>query len=148
MNFAEIYGLDRLIGKTVKNLYLGEGAEEILFECTDGTTYTYNTENDCCNAVWFSDLLGVEFLLYSPIIDIIDKDLDAYYAKDWGGYNYDAIDFYGVTFKTYKGYFDLVFRNSHNGYYGGSMRLNTEGLILDNASIGEYWKKVTKDIEE
>ncbi len=44
-----------LVGKTITNVYEGSDNAEIIFECTDGTSYKTYHMQDCCESVWFED---------------------------------------------------------------------------------------------
>jgi len=54
----------------------------------------------------------------------INKINETSETRDGTRQEVDEVDF--ITFVTDKGYFDIEFRNSSNGYYGGSMDLNKD----------------------
>ena len=76
-----------------------------------------------------------------PDDDDEDEDED-----EEDGYS-DVIKHYGYTVTTPMGYFDILFRNSSNGYYGGSLDLvdDEEGSWRDKPDSETKWEVVTKD---
>lgn len=113
--------MKELIGKTVIGLQVSEGEDFLAFEHPDGTLTVYEAWGDCCSESWFADITGVDALLYSKVVDAEDVDLPQI-QDDRCRQEEDA--FYGVKLKTTKGYVDIVFRNSSNGYYGGKIYLS------------------------
>ncbi len=115
--------LKDLIGRKVTKIYLNQ--DYLQFD-TDGPTYTYVVSGDCCSISYFYDFYGVENLLKNGKIteiktvglnptDLLVKENDC-----------DCIQVYGYQITTESEHYGPVtsvfsFRNSSNGYYGGSI---------------------------
>ena len=115
--------LQDLIGKKVKRLFLND--QFLKFE-TDNGDFTYAVDGDCCSHSYFYDFYGVKNLLENGAIkEIKEVELnptDLLAKKD----DYDSISVYGFQITTEsEEYGDVTsvfsFRNSSNGYYGGSI---------------------------
>jgi hypothetical protein len=52
-----------LVGKRINGLLIGNDAWSLVFRDINGRHYRFNTENDCCNSVWFNHVNGVETVL-------------------------------------------------------------------------------------
>jgi len=108
--------LNSLIGKTVTNLFVGVGENDLYF-VTKEYIYRLPTYGDCCSETWFSDVTGFNALIGSPVISIEEKDLP---QEEDGRTRQECDQFMGFTIKTEKGHSDVLYRNSSNGCYGGS----------------------------
>ena len=113
--------LQELLGRTVTGLYVSDD-QSLLVVTTDTGTLTFEAEGDCCSESWFADILGVEALLMHTVAAVEDVPLDDYNVKDGRGrQEEDAV--YGHRLTTERGYADIIYRNSSNGYYGGWLNL-------------------------
>lgn len=136
--------IERLVGKTIKRIFMNE--DFLKFE-TDLGNVTFMVYGDCCSSSYFHDFIGVEKLLKgNPVVSVKSIDLDATDSKvQVNRHDYDSIQCYGYEIVTEDPQFGEVtsvfsFRNSSNGYYGGS---------LENAS--DYAKvepEITEDVLE
>lgn len=132
-------GLQRLVGKSIAKIQMDES--ELIFTTKDGEVYGYTVEGDCCSSSYFHDFIGVAKLLSgNPIVSASSVSLDL--KADEEVDRYDVIECYGyeiVTNDPKWGELTSVFsfRNSSNGYYGGSMypedspNLNTQEITED-----------------
>jgi hypothetical protein len=119
LNYSDLSptNLESLIGENIFQIFISPGERQLLL-ITNSKYFFLQAEGDCCSESWFADLLGVDALLNSKIFDIEELPLKDYNLNDGRGrQDYDQV--YGYKFKTSKGYADLIFRNSSNGYYGG-----------------------------
>ena len=137
-----------LVGKRINGLFIGDSAWALVFRDINGRHYCFRTENDCCNTVWFNHVNGVETVLgEGNVFDILRGAMvTAVEAKGWTDDRtdedgYDVIQDGFWTIATDRGYIDLEVRNSHNGYYGGSVVYDTES---DMSKI-ENLQAVTED---
>jgi hypothetical protein len=137
-----------LVGKRINGLFIGDDAWALVFRDINGRHYCFRTENDCCNTVWFNHVNGVETVLgEGNVFDILRGAMvTAVESKGWtadrGDENgYDVIQDGFWTIATDRGYIDLEVRNSHNGYYGGSVVYDAES---DMSKI-ENLQAVTED---
>ena len=125
-----------LVGKRINGLFIGDDAWALVFRDINGRHYCFRTENDCCNTVWFNHVNGVETVLGegnlfdilrgAMVVEVEDKGWTDDRTDDDG---YDVVQDGFWTIKTDRGYIDLEVRNSHNGYYGGSVKYDEESKI-------------------
>ena len=138
---------DVLVGKRINGLFIGDSAWALVFRDINGRHYCFRTENDCCNTVWFNHVNGVETVLgEGNLFDILRGAMvTAVESKGWTDDRtdedgYDVIQDGFWTIATDRGYIDLEVRNSHNGYYGGSVVYKEEynlGSIEDLRAVTE-----------
>jgi hypothetical protein len=120
--------IERLVGKKVLKIYMNE--DFLKFE-TDKGNVVYCVEGDCCSSSYFHDFIGVKKLLENgPVISAksieLDENTQTYdetekETKTWG-----EIRCYGFEIVTENPVYGeqtsvFSFRNSSNGYYGGSL---------------------------
>ena len=123
-----------LVGKRINGLFIGDDDWALVFRDINGRHYCFRTENDCCNQVWFNHVNGVETVLgEGNVFDFLRGAMVT--GVEDKGWTEDREDGYDViqdafwTIKTDRGYIDLEVRNSHNGYYGGSVKYDEESKI-------------------
>ena len=108
-----------LKGKTLSSVST-DGNEEILFEIVDGDIYKMFHSQDCCESVYIEsivgdleDLVGEEILIAEANQNLFDilknagKEEDSDESHTWTFYK----------FATRKGYVDVRWYGSSNGYY-------------------------------
>ena len=137
-----------LVGKRINGLFIGDDAWALVFRDINGRHYCFRTENDCCNTVWFNHVNGVETVLgEGNVFDILrGAMITGVESKGWTDdrtdeNGYDVVQDGFWTIATDRGYIDLEVRNSHNGYYGGSVEYDAES---DMSKI-ENLQAVTED---
>ena len=136
-----------LVGKRINGLFIGDDAWALVFRDINGRHYCFRTENDCCNTVWFNHVNGVETVLgEGNVFDILRGAMvTGVESKGWTDDRtdedgWDVIQDGFWTIATDRGYIDLEVRNSHNGYYGGSVVYDEEsdlGTIEDLTAVTE-----------
>jgi hypothetical protein len=109
-----------LIGKTITELHINDDQSVLVFTTASGELFAYSTEGDCCSESWWADITGVSALLGGTVATAEEVSMDSYNVED-GRSRQCSDEAYGYKLTTNKGYVDLVFRNSSNGYYGGWM---------------------------
>lgn len=128
--------MKELIGRTIRGIAIKPG-EGILAFGTDEGTLGYQAEGDCCSETWFAEILGVDALLDAKVSAVEELELPT--VLDGKSRQSEDL-FYGIKLDTDKGTVKIVYRNSSNGYYGGSLsfvaKVNPEG-----------WTAITKDWE-
>ena len=139
---------DVLVGKRINGLFIGDSAWALVFRDINGRHYCFRTKNDCCNTVWFNHVNGVETVLgEGNVFDILRGAMvTGVESKGWTDDRtdedgYDVIQDGFWTIATDRGYIDLEVRNSHNGYYGGSVEYREE----HNIGTIEDLREVTED---
>lgn len=128
--------MKELIGKTVTGLRVNEDQSILTFDHPDGSSTSYETNADCCSETWFADITGVSVLLGSQVTE---AEYLALPVIDDGRNRQEYDKFYGVKLKTTKGFVDIVYRNSSNGYYGGSIDPYKEELPENMTNIIDDW---------
>ena len=136
-----------LCGKTVKALWLDDGESCLGFElerdaanCSESCA-VWETEGDCCSESWFSDIVNPQALFGAVVlaVECIEMEQIGYSVED-GRCRQEVDTAYGYKITTNKGWCDIVFRNSSNGYYGGWA---SESVC--DASIFAGWQRVLDD---
>lgn len=128
--------MKELIGKTVVGLRVNDDQAFLTFDHPDGTSTTYVTDEDCCSETWFADVTGVSALLGSKVLEV---DFVEVKEVDDDRTRQEHDEFYGVKLRTEKGYVDIVYRNSSNGYYGGSIELYGKSPPERMINITDDW---------
>ena len=122
-----------LRGERINGIFVGNDYWSLVFRTVNGKFLRFDTGNDCCNTVWFNHVTGVnilgegnsfDLLRGVTVLEVEEKDFERQDDDD----GYEVIDDAFVTIRTDRGYIDLEVRNSHNGYYGGSLDENDSGL--------------------
>lgn len=114
--------LKDLVGKKVKRIFVNQ--EYLKFE-TDEGDFTYRVDGECCSSSYFYDFYGVKNLLENGKITEI-KEVDIHQTSSFAEERYgDVIEIYGYQLTTEGDWGEVTsafsFRNSSNGYYGGSI---------------------------
>ena len=115
----EIKSITDLIGKTIINIVgMEKGSECIDIYTSDGMMYQMYHEQDCCEDVTVDDVCGdIQDLMGVPLLVVEErtseenppdvKDVEWQDSFTWTFYH----------FATSKGYLDLRWYGSSNGYY-------------------------------
>lgn len=115
--------LKDLVGRKITRVYVNQ--EYLKFD-TDGPSYTYSVDGDCCSHSYFYDFYGVANLLENGKITEI-KGVELHPTDLMIEDTSDDIKVYGyqITTESERGYGPVTavfsFRNSSNGYYGGDI---------------------------
>ena len=94
------------------------GSERLLqIMCKDGTAIRFYHRDDCCESVWLEkpDNLPAVGETITAIIEKGSKSEDTHSDR--------VEDWYFYTIKTNKGFYDLTFRGSSNGYYSTAVEI-------------------------
>lgn len=111
--------MKKLVGKTITSIAVNSD-QSILSFGTDQGQVNFEVYGDCCSTSWFADITGVHSLIGAKVAKAEEVSLDGYNVND-GRCRQDEDQAYGYKITTDKGYADVVFRNSSNGYYGGEL---------------------------
>lgn len=131
--------MKELIGKTVGKIQSSSNEELIRFlDREENIIACYMVNAGCCSETWFSDIVNPSNLVCqykgSPVVAVKDIPLP-YSCDNYSRQEEDAS--YGVLITTEKGGDTVIaYRNSSNGYYGGSYRL------CDDLPTNVIWKDV------
>lgn len=139
--------LDKLIGKKISGIAVNDDQSILVFN-TDAGDVAYEGYGDCCSETWFADIVGIQSLIGATVASVEDIELDPSPAQD-SRCRQEEDAFYGMKLVTDKGHADIIYRNSSNGYYGGSADLMSK--IPDSSSfvkITDDWQAGQKKDDE
>ena len=143
-----------MTGKEVKRMFIGSfdaqyddrcgSGESIKFVFNDGTDGYFITDADCCSETWFADIIGVKALLSGRITKEPEfKELETQDQDKRCRQEHD--EFYSVEVTTNKGVCVFAFRNSSNGYYGGTCSYSGKNKFTDFETNDFVWREITED---
>jgi hypothetical protein len=128
-NYKEVE-FNELKGKVLTSVVVNEYNDEIVFKTTDGEVYTLYHAQDCCESVEIesivgdlSDLVGEEILLAEEAQNLFDliKSAGEVEEDEYGSHTWT---FYKLA--TRKGYVDIRWYGSSNGYYSEEVSFKRE----------------------
>lgn len=129
--------LELLKDRTIREVYTADEDRSMLLVTDDGIV-RMDLYADCCSETWFSDIYNFDALL-GRVSEAKEVELPDYDVADGRSRQEEDLA-YGVEVVTDKGSAKIVFRNSSNGYYGGSL----ESVLLVD-SLPEGLKRITDD---
>lgn len=130
--------MNELIGKKITGMWVSNDQSILAFD-TDQGVIAYDAWGDCCSETWFADITGVGALIGGTVQTADEVSMDGYNVED-GRTRQECDEAYGYKLTTDKGYADIVFRNSSNGYYGGSIELLKRELPEGMIAITDDWQ--------
>lgn len=108
-----------LINEYVTGLRISDD-QSVLIVDTPDAMIVYQAVGDCCSETWFADIIGVKYLIGATVKKVENLELTNYNLDD-NRCRQDEDIAYGVKLITDKGEANIIYRNSSNGYYGGSV---------------------------
>lgn len=119
--------IEKFMGMTFTAITGEKGGEELRFHADNGNVYVMYHSQSCCESVYLEDVIGdLQDLVGSPILraeEAVHSDETPIGIPQPEGYN----DSYTWTFyklATAKGYVDLRWFGSSNGYYGEGITIS------------------------
>lgn len=146
--------MDVLVGKKITGVEMTSDSQAVRFIVEGREAITYIAEGDCCSSTWIAHFEGVERLIGATVVSLEDIGMpqSAYderteereegsssRLKEDAGFD---IKYYGLEIRTDKGSAVIDYRNSSNGYYGGSLSC-TEGTYASARDVKGKFKAVT-----
>lgn len=106
-----------LVGKVVTAVYITDDKLALKFELADAEPVIVLIDGDCCSSTWIEQVTFPNNML--GIVQSVEH-LD---MPDLGqpADDYEVIEYYGCKIVTDKGHGVIDYRNSSNGYYGGTL---------------------------
>jgi hypothetical protein len=115
--------IEALVGKTIVAIKGGAGDDRITFECSDGETFAMYHSQDCCESVVIEDVIGdLADLIGTPILMAEESTSDTK-PDDLPEPEYEDESATWTFYKlaTIKGWVDIRWHGSSNGYYSESV---------------------------
>lgn len=143
--------MDSLVGKTINSLSVSDDQGILAFD-TDAGVIAYETWSDCCSTTWFADITGVDCLLGHSVTKAEDIHFER--CPDDNYLRAEIVrseppqddrcrdmrdEFHGERLTTVRGYIDIIYRNSSNGYYGGDAEEMTTAPSSNMTPIIADW---------
>tara|TARA_R110000868_G_scaffold66014_3_gene196968 strand:- start:3348 stop:3761 length:414 start_codon:yes stop_codon:yes gene_type:complete len=128
---------DKLKDKLFISAEINEDNTVIKLTEKSGDLYYLMATGDCCSETWMENVTGTKDLLNNEILEVKGTDLG-----EAPGTRQDYDQKYSFIIKTKKGNFEIEYRNSSNGYYGGSMDL----AIFSNDKWDSYYKPTGDEV--
>lgn len=127
---------EKLIGEQIVGIDVSDGDDSLRFRIEEGEPVVWTVDGDCCSHSWWHDAYSLGQLRGSTVRSVSSLDLpDPADQLDEDGHTGECIQAYGMVIVTDRGAAQLVFRNSSNGYYGGSCH--------DGVDTGHKWREIT-----
>ena len=103
-----------MLGLVFVSVY--QDGDELIFK-TDNETFRFFHYQDCCESVYIESIVGdLEDLIGVPLLLAEESTMDDPNASDYGMWTF-------YKFATRKGYVDVRWNGSSNGYYSVSVSL-------------------------
>ncbi len=131
--------INKMLNRKISSVILAPNKATITFAFQDGHAQSFAVEGDCCSHSWIehletpNDLIGAELTGFdensmdatsdeneNPMIESSYEDHEGKIIKTSSN-EYECLQVYTTIFHTNKGDIVLEYRNSSNGYYGGSL---------------------------
>jgi hypothetical protein len=123
--------IDTMIGLTMASVTGGVNDDTLRFTSTDGRTFRFWHEQDCCESVKIEDIAGdLPDLVGSPIVmaeevSSLDGFDEAAEARS-GEYEPESYTWTFYKFATAKGYVTVRWFGTSNGYYSEGVSFEEE----------------------
>lgn len=121
--------MDSLLGRTITGYGLEDHRETLRIE-TDKGPLRWATYADCCSRTWFEDVSELGDVIghkVTKVESVSMDDIQSYsdtlrkLANEDDDHYGEVVQLYGYKLTTTGGRALIEFRNSSNGYYGGSI---------------------------
>ena len=132
--------------KTITGVELSEDKKAIRFLIEGGDPIVAKCDADCCSHTWIEHVELPALGFPAKVLSAAALDLPG--SQD-DHPDHDCLQGYGLKITTDKGDLIIDYRNSSNGYYGGSLSWPDDkyfygGVYGQNVS-NEKWQPVTPD---
>ena len=111
--------MKHLINEYVTGLRISDDQEYLAIDTPDAMI-VYQAVGDCCSETWFAYIINVKALINATVKRVENLELPNYNLDD-GRCRQNEDVAYGIRLTTNKGETDIIYRNSSNRYYGGSV---------------------------
>lgn len=135
-----------LVGRVIQSIELATDRQAIRFNFNAGDSVIARCDADCCSLTWIEDIINPEAAIGAEVITVGDLDLPEELRQTTKTGNYEEeMAYYGFYIETGKGRCTIAYRNSSNGYYGGSLSWPGDhfyGGVHDQNVSNDDWKNV------
>lgn len=115
-----------MVGKTFNHVYTRDDNTELVFENAT-ERYVFFHWQDCCESVSIEDITGdVSDLEGLPLL--MAEEASGEVPADFDPNNLDSYTWTFYKFATFKGYVDVRWLGTSNGYYSESVSLGHENV--------------------
>lgn len=135
--------MEELKGAIITGLEIDDaGQSYLVFYVKDAEPVIYFAEGECCSQSWFYSVMDPQVLFGQEVLEVEEVAMP---VGQWDDPDPDDVDcgrgdytqFYGYGLRTAKGICRIEFRNSSNGYYGGS--LTKQATIHPGLDVKMRW---------
>lgn len=105
-----------------------DGETTLRLSFAEGDPHFVETDGDCCSESWWADVIGAASCYGGTVTQVRTLDLPEP-QDDRSRQEEDQA--YGYAIDTERGTVTLAFRNSSNGYYGGSAYATTDPCLSE-----------------
>lgn len=107
-----------LVGKVIKSVWINPHKTEFTLRCEDGD-HSFEAYGDCCSSSWIEHITGVTSLTGAKVVSINDVDIETIEEHP----EHECLQIYStqIVFESPHEPIEIEYRNSSNGYYGGSL---------------------------
>jgi hypothetical protein len=119
--------LSVLLGKTLQQATTNE-SDEIIFITNDKERYVFNHVQDCCESVFIESIVGdLQDLVGEPLL-VAEKTTSSDFPDKPSNRDYEDESYTWTFYKfaTKKGYVDIRWYGSSNGYYSESVSFSQQ----------------------
>ena len=116
----------QLIGKSIVSF--DWTSDSIMIRFSDGNEITGEAFGDCCSSTWLESI-DLPENISGVLISVTNIDMP---EQPYDEKEHDCLQFYGVKISTSRGSAVIDYRNSSNGYYGGSIDWYWTKRVGDN----------------
>ncbi len=122
MSYYRTENLKKILGRKLEKVVLSGNKDNIeLYFQDGGPNFYFWVEADCCSSSWIEHLELPGNIEGAVLLSVADSDNITQNHESSEPESWESICVYNTSFKTDKGEIVLEYRNSSNGYYGGSL---------------------------
>lgn len=123
----DLWGIDKaaLVDRVILGATLSEDKTALILQLDHSEEAVFQTEGDCCSSTWIEHLTvpgdiryGGRFMGFTSGSPVPTEDQ---HEHGNGDDYYESLAYYGLAIRTTRGEIIVDYRNSSNGYYGGSI---------------------------
>lgn len=135
-----------LVGKTILAIKIADDKLALNF-ITDAGDIVVDVDADCCSYTWIEHVELPALGFPALVVAVDDLDLP---GSDDENPEHDCLQVYGCKITTNKGDLVIDYRNSSNGYHGGSLSWPDDsyhyGGVYGQANSKHEWVELSEDI--